>query len=113
MKLTDLEPKFYRYKTEDGHKYLTPVELSEAQCVIFLCPVCFAKNGGAVGTHGIEVSFRDRGVQDDEGSHNKEGKPTRWAVSGTSSENLTLDPSILIEDGCAWHGHVVNGEIVP
>jgi hypothetical protein len=116
MKLTDLEPQFMRYVTNESGNYLHHVEtVAEAQGIQFLCPVCFVKNGGNVGTHGIEVSFADRGVQDHQGSHNREGKPSRWNVSGTGYTDLTTTPSILIDpakpacDG--WHGYITNGEV--
>jgi Family of unknown function (DUF6527) len=131
MKLTQLEPQFIRYETRieqrtfrnpDGstEERTSPVRysihvasVSEAQGIYFLCPKCFAENAGPVGTHGCEVSFADRGVKDEDGSHGNDGKPTRWSVSGDSCENLTLSPSILLGGGCAWHGHVTNGEITP
>ena len=115
MKLTDLEPQFMRYETSD-HEYLRHVDsLAEAQSVQFLCPVCFVKNNAPVGTHLIEVSFSDRGVLDHQGSHNREGAPSRWTVSGTGYADLTTLPSILVdpaEPACAgWHGYITNGEV--
>lgn len=122
MRLTELEPQFERYESRPSEpggspcEYLRHVEtLADAQGIVFLCPVCFTKNGGAVGTHGIEVSFADRGVLDHQGSHNKEGKPSRWAAAGTGYADLTLLPSILCDpakpacDG--WHGFITNGEV--
>lgn len=138
MRLTDLEPQFLRYEERvetwevvDGDEatwrergcptkpvtgprtYLPYVDnLYEAQAIHFLCPVCFRKNGGAVGTHWVEVSFADRGVLDYQGSHNDEGKPSRWTVSGTSYHDLTTTPSIFLKPpGCGWHGYITNGEV--
>lgn len=115
MKLTDLEPQFIRYETSD-HEYLRHVDtLTEAQGIQFLCPVCFVKNSGPIGTHAIEVSFSGRGVADHQGSHNREGKPSRWSVNGTGYDNLSTQPSILIDPAlpaCAgWHGFITNGEV--
>jgi len=115
MRLIDLEPQFMRYVSTD-HEYLHYVDtLAEAQGVKFLCPSCFVRNKGAIGTHGIEVSFTGRGVQDHQGSHNREGKPSRWNASGSSYADLTLTPSVLIDEAkpaCdGWHGHITNGEI--
>lgn len=122
MKFTDLEPEFHRYvermdsdpRVNDGAQvvrlFLQEVEsLEEAQGVWFLCPGCFAKNGGKVGTHMVDVSFQNRGVPDHLGSQNREGKPSRWQASGTGLADLTLSPSV--DCGC-WHGHVINGEAV-
>jgi hypothetical protein len=84
-------------------------DLASAQGMFFLCPACYVTNGhSAVGTHGIVVSFRDRGVSPTQGSHGTDGNPSRWAVSGTGIADLTLDPSIDV--GC-WHGHIVNGAV--
>lgn len=112
IRLADLEPQFLQHETrmEDGveRRYNRHVEtLADASSLFFLCPACFAKNGGAVGTHGIIVTFAGRGVPDDEGSHNSKGKPSRWNVSGTGLADLTLTPSIDV--GC-WHAYITNGE---
>lgn len=127
MKLINLEPRFMRYETRppepesgrdpnDRVHYLHEVDsLGNAQGIQFLCPACFVKNGGNIGTHYVEVSFANRGVADDEGSHNREGKPSRWEVNGTAYENLSARPSILIDPAppaCAgWHGFITNGEV--
>lgn len=115
MKLIELEPQFLRYETSD-HEFLRATDsLADAQGIRFLCPVCFIKNSGPVGTHGIEVSFAGRGVKDNQGSHNREGKPSRWNVTGTDYGDLTTQPSILIDPAppaCAgWHGFITSGEV--
>jgi hypothetical protein len=125
MRLTELEPEFFRYEDReemvdfvDGKRmhrvqYSVPVSsVAEAQCLWFLCPLCFQANHNSnKGTHMVEVSFADRGVQDHQGTHNKEGKPVRWNVSGSGFEDLSTLPSILLEGGCAWHGYITNGEV--
>jgi hypothetical protein len=107
MKLAELEPQFTRIASP-GH-YEDVATLAEAQGVMFLCPKCFAKNGGNVGTHSIMVWFRDRGVPADEVPG-----PGRWIATGTGYEDLTTSPSINLENpdhvGCEWHGFVTNGE---
>lgn len=119
MKLSLLEPKFVRYETgrtifatadHDGN-FTVGVPFASAQGIQFLCPLCFTKNVGPVGTHLCDVTFADRGVPDDLGSHNKEGKAVRWTVTGDTFENLTTTPSILLEGGCAWHGYITNGDV--
>jgi len=124
MKLTDLYPQFITYGertiTEDDlnptpyqQKFMTHVDLlAEAQGLQFGCPKCFEKNGGMIGTHLIDVTFRDRGVSDNLGSHNTEGAPSRWAVSGTGYADLTIQPSVLVQGACGWHGFITNGEII-
>jgi hypothetical protein len=126
MRLTDLEPQFVRYVTQSRDEQfaegrVTPAEylhhvntLDDAQGIVFLCPACFAKNGGSVGTHGIEVAFANRGVKDHQGSKNREGKPSRWNAAGTNYSDLTTTPSILIDPAepiCpGWHGYITKGE---
>lgn len=128
MRLVDLDPRLIRYeerpetwdiidgpeetwrergcptKPFSGMRQYQPKAdtIAEAQGIVFQCPVCKTTNG-----HYINVTFRDRGVPDHLGSHNRENKPSRWAVSGTSFEDLTLHPSVDV--GC-WHGWVTNGE---
>lgn len=124
MRLVNLEPQFVRYQTGPHpsqaagltSEYLHHVDnLDEAQGVQFLCPVCFVKNNGPVGTHAIEVSFADRGVQDHQGSRSRTGQPSRWRASGTNYSDLSTQPSILIDPAlpaCAgWHGFITNGEV--
>lgn len=108
--LTELEPAFLRYES-DGIRDPRIPTLTDAQGLLFLCPLCFAQNHGPVGTHACEVSFEGRGVLPEQGSHNTEGKPTRWNVAGSGFHDLTLTPSILLQGGCNWHGFITNGEV--
>ncbi len=123
-KLLDLEPAFLRYEERfEGHECIAPAggkfgdpyqhtaqikvaTLAEAQGIQFLCPACFVKNKGPVGTHYVAVGFRDRGLLDNQSSHNKEGKPSRWAVTGNDFTDISTQPSI--DCGC-WHGYLTNG----
>lgn len=117
MKLTALEPQFIQYGdssvrwAHERPEGLVPLTFAEAEGIQFLCPKCLAANGGSVGTHAIDVTFAGRGVPDERGSHNAQGRPTRWAVTGGSFEDLSMQPSILIEGACGWHGFITNGEV--
>lgn len=134
MRLTDLEAKFFRFErrpTEvqlvDGDSetweergkpvrtetllrdhYILVETLSEADMIEFLCPLCFQKNGGPVGTHVVICHFTGR-VPDDA----KPG-PGRWNPAGTGLDDLTfVGPgltSVQLIGGCGWHGHVNNGD---
>lgn len=112
IRLTELEPQFIKYEKTANGEVIDPrnIPIEQAQGLWFLCPKCFAENKGAVGTHACEVSFTNRGVLPEQGSHNKKGEPVRWNMSGTGLHDLTLTPSILLEGGCAWHGYITNGE---
>lgn len=113
MKLADLAPRFLRYERRPDGVFLPYAEsIADAQGVRFLCPVCFTKNGGPVGTHGVICWSRSRGVPDD-----AVPGPGRWIISGTGFNDLTLSAepgssgSVLLLGGCGWHGFVENGEI--
>lgn len=133
MRLSELKPRWYVYRDVfEGHPGIAPPDgnfgdpyhhvvlerakdASEAQGISILCPACFRKNGGEVGTHRIQVGFEGRGLLPHQGSQNREGKPSRWQVSGimltdfeSANETLTLSPSI--DCGC-WHGFIKNGDI--
>jgi hypothetical protein len=114
LNLSELEPHFVIHTKRNEDKIDVYTELlSEATGIFFLCPVCFKKNNGPIGTHGIIVTFIGKDVPDDLGSHNKEGQPTRWNVSGTDYKDLTLTPSIDIsrDSPGEWHGFITNGEV--
>jgi len=117
MKLTDLDATFVRYgeslhevDTTSGKRTIMlereihVVTLGEAQGIRFQCPRCFSTSG-----HYVGVSFEGRGVPDHLGSQGRNGKPSRWTVSGTGIEDLSLSPSIDISESCGWHGFVTNG----
>lgn len=113
MKLADLEPQFLRYnRRDDGTEFFDFVDaIGEAQGVEFLCPVCFQKNGGAVGTHAVICWSRSRGVPDD-----ATPGPGRWRLDGTGYADLSLneDPgsrSVALKGGCSAHFFITNGEI--
>lgn len=107
MKLTDLEPHFYRYA--GGNSFALVETVAEADSVTFLCPACFAKNEGPIGTHRIRVDFAGKGVPAKIAIHNSQDQPMWWNASGNDATDLTLTPSILILGNCGWHGFVTNG----
>lgn len=107
MKIIDLDAKFLTIEAD--RSYRVHESLAEAQGVTFLCPQCFATNGGRVGTHHVICWFNGRGVPADLAPG-----PGRWNPSGTGLGDLTFVPpgavSVLLMSGCGWHGHVENGE---
>lgn len=84
-------------------------ELTGADGVEFLCPKCFEENGGAVGTHLVQVFFHGGDAPENLGK-DSEGHTARWTANGTGLDDLTLSPSIYVKTGCGWHGYVTNGE---
>lgn len=108
--LSELEAQFRTIGTNDaGEKVYKPVDsIDDAQGVWFLCPLCFEKNHGPVGTHLVGCWFNGRGVPADETPG-----PGRWNPSGTGLHDLTFVPpgavSVLLTGGCGWHGFIVKG----
>lgn len=104
--LTDLEARLI-VATERGSR--DAKSFAEAEGVRFLCPLCFTKNGGKIGTHLVICWSR-------KAPEGQEPGPGRWSLHGSGIEDLTLhgDPvggarSIQLLGGCAWHGFVNNG----
>lgn len=131
MRLTELMPQFLRYETrvetwmqrqpdgsdkevEGPREYYQFIDrIEDAPGVEFLCPKCFAANGGKINTHGVICWSRSRGVPD-----SASPGPGRWKMEGSDYGDLTLnaDPpgtarSVQLTGGCAWHGFVTNGDI--
>ena len=109
MKLVDIEAFFLKIE-EPGRLYRRVDTIQEAHGVQFLCPKCFADNGGSVGTHSVICWDSTRGVQPEETP-----KPGRWEMLGTGLDDLTLragSSSVLLTgDGCKAHFYVENGAI--
>lgn len=111
MRLRDLNAKFERIEKCSYATYYvnegTTIENADGIC--FLCPVCFEKNKGPIGTHAI-ICWRPRVPAEMSPS------PGRWEFQGTSIDDLTLvagSSSIKLESGCQAHFFVTKGEIKP
>lgn len=111
MKLADLDPQFLKHAPEEGRGVMLHVDtLAEADGISFLCPKCFAANGGPVGTHSVICWFEDRVPED------LQPGPGRWNPVGTGYADLSFVPgkkshSVLLLGGCAWHGFVTSGDV--
>lgn len=130
VRLSELDPHWIRYEWRDDtwqqivgphetweergrpsvkvtgrreHTLLQGVTFETAQGVLFNCP--------CGSGHIVMASFAGRGLTDDQGTHNKAGQPVRWTTSGSTFDDLTLQPSILLEGGCNWHGFITNGDV--
>lgn len=114
VRLLNLEPQWLCLTGEPGH-FDAGVSRWFAQGLMFLCPLCYVKNGGPIGTHSVICWSRTHGVPDSE----KPG-PGRWMWQGKDFSDLTIigDPpgnarSIDLSvspGGCGWHGFITNGE---
>ena len=126
MKLTDLDPEWVTYagsgalrRFSDAHAHViyhadsdgfvdapnSGLAFGAADGVAFLCPACFEKNGGAIGTESVICWFAGRGAPAD-----ARPGPGRWLATGASFDDLTLRPSINVAHG-HWHGFVANGQV--
>lgn len=102
MRLVELDARFLRI-VDATHRRVVDA-LTDADGVIFLCPKCYAANGGSVGTYSI-ICWKP-GVAPE----HLPG-PARWPMTGASLADLTLSPSVLIIGGCAAHFFVRGGAI--
>lgn len=106
MKLNELEPEFIKI-TGDAIERIAE-NITEADGILFLCPLCFQNNGNSnIGTHSV-LCWQPHVPQD------RDPKPGRWKFEGTGINDLTLvagSSSILLNGGCAAHFFIRNGEI--
>jgi len=97
--LWQIAPDFKSFRTDAP-------DVAHAQGIKFLCPVCFTKNGGPVGTHLVICWFS--GVP-----QKIDPRPGRWNPEGTSIDDITFvgpgAASVKLTGGCNWHGFIKNG----
>lgn len=101
----ELDPVFI-IRTGNTRQRFADVSLEKADGVLFLCPKCFEKNGGSIGTHSV-ICWKPHIPQD------VAPKPGRWTFTGTGLNDLTITPSVnldVVKGGCKWHGFIRNGE---
>ena len=104
MRLEDLEGEFIRLVPEGPQTSFEVVpSLAKADGVSFLCPLCYARNGGSRGTHSVLCWFDNRSLP----AHLLP-RP-RWLATGRDLETLTLSPSVHLAGTCEWHGWVRSG----
>src|SRR5580658_9399428 len=84
MRLRDLEAAFIKHTGDGSFKYV-PL-LCWADGVLFLCPACYKKNGGPIGTHCVICWFAGK-VPD-----SVEPGPGRWTPQGNRLDDLTFVP---------------------
>lgn len=113
--LLELRAEFIAFQSRHGMKIVKT--LDEAQGLIFLCPACFEKNGGARGTHSVICWTRK--VPEDLGLN---AQRHRYRFEGAGLEDLSLkydiedqepeDKKLNVIDMrpvCYWQGFVKKG----
>lgn len=106
MRLTDLDARFVAHL--GGGRLRCVKTIGEADGVMFLCPKCFAANGGPCGTHSV-ICWSPTVPRD------VAPGPGRWTMRGSGIVDLTLiapSSSIAISGGCRAHFFVRDGAIV-
>ena len=116
MRLRQLEATFVRILRDEekigdevGHHVFREIgdRRDGADGVMFLCPKCFAANGGRVGTHCVICSFAHV-------PQTVSPQPGRWEPAGAGLDDLTFTgpgaASVLLIGGCGWHGFLKNGD---
>jgi hypothetical protein len=123
MRLVELEPRLIRREIlpchvgapgcitisdHAEHEWYVPVDrIEDADGIMFLCPKCFADNGGAIGTHSV-ICWRPRVPPE------VKPAPGRWEMQGTSIDDLSLvagSSSVQLTAGCFAHFLVERGGI--
>lgn len=93
MKLAELSPKF--------------MTIDEKRVgLVFLCPICKGTKQNNPDDHCHHVGVRFSNPLDGAPAY-----PRGWHRTGETLETITLAPSIMMLDGCKWHGFVENGEL--
>jgi len=118
VRLVELEPQFIRVEmpVTTWHRVkagVDPLKYTEADIEEVTGPREHWAHCDFASAHGIVWAFEGRGCPPGMLSHNKEGRDTRWQVSGTGYDDLTMSPSLQVqaEPYCSAHFHVKNGEI--
>lgn len=105
----ELSPKFIKSNSEGGWRAVDSAD--DADGVMFLCPLCYQRNGGSVGTHQVVIWDLTVPISP------LFSGPGRWALEGETLGSLSLSPaapgrahSVHLQGGCGWHGYVTNGQ---
>ncbi len=104
--LRELDAQLLKHSMTDTWHHVDIV--AEADGVRFLCPVCFDKNSGPVGTHSVVCWAPSVPLKFSPG-------PGRWNLVGTSIDDLSLvagSSSVKLTGGCEAHFNVTNGRVV-
>ncbi|HEY2509509.1 MAG TPA: DUF6527 family protein [Polyangiaceae bacterium] len=112
------EATFIGRGTEKGSFcYLSSID--GAQGINLWCPCGYGKAEyplDGARPHGLIVPFANpRGAAIVEANFGITGRDrvtkTRWTMSGTNLEDLTLTPSVDVGTPSCWHGFITNGNV--
>lgn len=119
MRIIDLDAEFLTdaKDIENRQTFKICKTLDGAQGLIMQCPGCakgkpVVEEDGerfVIGVHSIICWFSNP-KNAPKVPETMTPLPGRWEVSGDSLDNLTLNPSVWIKDGCGWHGWIKNGD---
>lgn len=106
MKLRELDANFVGNATQDS--FVEQENIDGAQGIMFDCPLCHG--------HSVLCWFSNP-INAAKVADELEPKPGRWKASGSSIDDLTLEPSVNLDNqnardhkACLWHGWVRNGD---
>lgn len=105
MRLLDLDPHFL--KATSDKSWRDDVPRAEANGIRFLCPKCYAKNGGPEGTHSVICWSPDAPAD-------IRPAPGRWRLEGNGFDDLSLkagSSSVQLLGGCDAHFFIESGTI--
>lgn len=113
MRLGDLDASFCSKVDFTNGNLHEQESIDGAQGVMFVCPLCRG--------HRVLCWFKNP-IKAPRVPDNMQPGPGRWEASGTSLDDLTLNPSVnldvprteeqkrLYPNTCLWHGWVKNGD---
>ena len=105
----DLEGRFegMPYTDDTGSYWPRAKTFGEAEGLMFLCPTCYVRNSGSVGTHYVLCWSPNV-------SQEWNPTPGRWELVGTGLDDISLvadSSSVALQGGCGAHFFVTNGLI--
>lgn len=109
MRLSDswFEAYFITDGSVPGMKRRHVATLAEAQGLVLFCPCQYGTDQG----HGLVVPFKNA-PEHNFGVVARDGitRP-KWETTGSSLDDLSLNPSVDVGTPSCWHGWIQNGEV--
>jgi hypothetical protein len=110
VRLNEIQPQFIvpRVDSQKRRLIVNVDHIVDAKGIRFLCPKCFAANGGPKGTHQVICWSPDVDCSWSPG-------PGRWSLHGSGYDDLSLvagSSSVQLNGGCNAHFFVTGGAII-